>query len=306
MIELVCADKFIKEFEKIHKLKVHKIPLNYFDGRSVLLLMCKCGNTWIALPHCSEGYVQIENSPSENPPLFSFVETQDGNLLCTKNIRWQIRDTRAYSSNVYADKLNFKITLKQDLMNQVFTSNVRRKIRKAHSLGIEVKTTGKKLIDHFYKVYSKRMFELGSPFATRDEIKKGLKLKKLTIFVAYLNNKPIGAATLFKRDETSFENALFATETKYNHCYTTYALHYAMMQYSLQSGAKSYYLGRSTRQSSVHEYKRHFNPEEIALYWSSSHKTKNIRDKKILKKLWRLLPFGVSKLIGGFFYKRIY
>ena len=79
-----------------------------------------------------------------------------------------------------------------------------------------------------------------------------------------------------------------------------------MMKFSLQEKAESYYLGRSTRSSSVHNFKRHFSPIEIPLYWSYSHPKKNIRDNKILKKLWRLLPFRASKFIGKFFYKRIY
>lgn len=305
MIELVCGDSFIKTFERLHNLKVHKIPLEYSNGKRVLLFMCKCGRKWIALPHSSEAYVQTDLSLyKENPP-FSLIETQDGNLLCTKNIHWEIRDRKAFSSNVYADKLNFKIDLQEDLMS-LFSSNVRRKIRKAKSIGIEIKTTGRHLIRDFYKVYSKRMFELGSPFCSKADVKKILKFKTGKIFVAYLNNQAIGAATLIRRDDKSFENALFATERSFNHFYTSYALHYEMMRFALQEKAESYYLGRSTRSSSVHDFKRHFSPTEIPLYWSYSHPKKNIRDNKILKKLWRLLPFSASKFIGKFFYKRIY
>lgn len=305
MIELVCADSFIKTFERLHNLKVHKIPLEYSNGKRVLLLMCKCGRSYIALPHSSEAYVQTDLSSFNQQPLFSFVQTSDGNLLCTKDIKWEIRDRVAFSANVYADKLNFKIDLKEDLMS-LFSSNVRRKIRKAKSIGIEIKTTGRHLIRDFYKVYSKRMFELGSPFCSKADVKKILKLKTGKIFVAYLNNQAIGAATLIRRDDKSFENALFATERNFNHFYTSYALHYEMMKFSLQEKAESYYLGRSTRSSSVHDFKRHFSPIEIPLYWSYSHPKKNIRENKILKKLWRLLPFRASKFIGKFFYKRIY
>ena len=305
MIEIVCADKFIQEFERLHKLKVHKIPLDYFNGRRVLLLMCKCGRNWIALPHCSEAYVQTDLKDYKEQALFRFVETQDGNLLCTKNIHWEIRDTRAYSSNVYADKLNFKIELQDNLMS-MFTSNVRRKIRKSQSLGIEIRTSGKKLIKDFYAVYSRRMFELGSPFSGKDYIKKLLKTKTGKVFVAYHNNKAIGAATLVKRGDDAFENGFFATYQKYNHLYTSYALHYAMMQYCIEEKASSYYLGRSTRQSSVHEYKRHFKPKEIQLYWNYSHPKKNIRDIKLFKKLWRLIPFNLSKELGKYFFERIY
>ena len=122
MIELVCGDSFIKTFERLHNLKVHKIPLEYSSGKRVLLFMCKCRGKWIALPHCSEAYVQTDLSSYRETPPFSLIETQDGNLFCTKNIHWEIRDRKAFSSNVYADKLNFKIELKEDLFS-VFSSN---------------------------------------------------------------------------------------------------------------------------------------------------------------------------------------
>lgn len=303
MIEFVCADEFIKNYERLHGLKVHKIPLEYSNGKRVLLLMCKRYQTWIALPYCNEAYAQTNFTQKEEYP-FQFVETQDGNLLCTKNIHWEIRDTRAFSSNIYADKINFKITLQKDLMN-IFSSNIRRKIRKANTVGIEIKTTGKHLIDDFYQIYTQRMYELKSINCSKDQIKKLLKHQTGKIFVAYLNNQPIGGATLIKRDDYSFENGLFATLPKYNHLYTTYALHYAMIQYTQQQNATFYYLGRSTRSSTVHNYKRHFHPQEIQLYWNYSHPTKNLRNSKLLKHLWSLLPKEIAKKIGGILYKRI-
>ena len=110
MIELTRCDELIKQFEQLHKLKVHKVPLEYFDGRRVLLLMCKCSGVWTDLPFCSEGYVQTCEEEGAKYP-FKFVESQDGNLFCSKNIKWQIRDTRVWSNNVYADKVNFRINI---------------------------------------------------------------------------------------------------------------------------------------------------------------------------------------------------
>lgn len=167
MIELFRADDFIKNFEKRFSKRVYKIPLNYADGRSVLLLMCKCSRRWVALPYCSEAYVQTDMGGFSETPPFTFVESSDGNLFCTKHIRWQIRDTRAWSNNVYAEKLNFSIALTDDNPMNLLSSNIRRKIHKAYSLGVEVKSSGKKLIADFHKVYSRRMFELGSPCASK-------------------------------------------------------------------------------------------------------------------------------------------
>ncbi len=305
MIELLRADDFIRSFEKRFSLHVHKIPLNYANGKSVLLLMCKCSNWWIALPYCSEAYVQTDMSDFKQTPPFTLVESSDGNLFCTKNIRWQIRDSRAWSNNVYAEKLNFVIKLTDSDPITSLNSDTGRKIRKAISSGIEVKSSGKRLISDFHKVYSHRMYELGSPCASKRQISKGCKYGN-KIFVAYKDNIPVGAATLCRRDDTSYENILFATDTRYNHFYTTYALHYAMMCYVREQHATAYWLGRSTRHSGVHLYKSHYRPEERDLFWSYSRPCKDIRQKTWLRKLWRMLPFGLATFLGGIIYKRIY
>lgn len=95
MIELSCAADFIKAFENTYFLKVYKIPLTFFNGREVLLLMCRCPGRWIALPYFSEAYIQTNVDPDEKGHApFVFVESEDGNIFCTRNIRWEIRDRK--------------------------------------------------------------------------------------------------------------------------------------------------------------------------------------------------------------------
>lgn len=304
MIELTRADNFIKEFERVYSLKVHKIPLEYFDGRRVLLLMCKCSGVWIDLPYYSQGYAQTDLSDFDEKAPFKFVESQDGNLFCTKDIKWQLRDTRAYSNHIYADKLNFSLDLDNNQL--IANANVRRKIRKAKTSNLRVVSGGKELVKDFYKVYSQRMYELGSPACGKSLIRRFVKHKSNKIFVVYHNRLPIGGATLSLRNIDSAENVLFATDIRYNHFYTSYLLHDAMIEYARSINMNSYWLGRSTRNSSVHMYKKHFRPTEVDLYWSNSHATKNIRDNKLFRKLWRLLPFRLATLLGPFANRFVY
>ncbi len=268
--------------------------------------MCRCGREWIALPHCSECYVQTDISGLSSKPPFIFVESQDGNLFCSKHIRWQIRDTKAWSNNIYAEKLNFSVSLGENAPMDSLSSNIRRKIRKAKSSGVTIKQGGKELIGDFYKVYSQRMYDLGSPAFGKGYLKRLVWQNGSVIFVAYFEGKPIGGATLGKRDDKSWENGLFSTITEYNHLYTSYALHNAMMVYAKEQGATLYWLGRSTRASNVHKYKSHFKPKETDLFWSYSVPTKNIRNKTFLRRLWRLLPFPIAKILGAIISPRIY
>ncbi|MDR1847342.1 MAG: hypothetical protein LBR17_04410 [Bacteroidales bacterium] len=305
MIEIKDASNFIVNYEHYAK-KVYRIPLTYFDGRQVNILMCKCGYRWIALPYMSIGIMETQGEPVKNPP-FTLFESEEGNLCATANVRWEIRDTKAYSNFLYSDKVNYTIHLR-DLTIPLIDSyppNVRHKIRKAYNNGLIVKQGGESLVNHFYKVYSSRMFEIGICPASKYYIRKRIQNGDYFLFVIYKDNKPVGAASLQHTVMHFMENEFFATDTEYNCLYTSYLLHYAMMQFA-QSKDSDYSLGRSTYDSSVHHYKQHFKAETHKLYWSFSHRTKNIRNNKFLYSLWRLLPYRLVLLLAPFVSRRIY
>lgn len=306
MIELALADEFIKDFESKYKLNVSRIPLNFANGRSVFLLMCRCRGMWIALPYCSECYIETDNRTFNEKPPFVFVESQDGNLFCSRNTRWQIRDTKAWSSNVYDQKLDFVLSLEGSDPIASLPANVKRKMRRSSSLGVSVKVAGKTLVSDFYKVYSKRMHALGSPAFGKRFLGRLAAKKDCAVFVAYYKGKPIGGAMLEKRADNSCINTLFATDTAYNRLYTSYILHNRMMLYAKERGVSRYLFGRSTRHSGVHTFKSHFKPQEIPLFWSYSFRHRNIREYTWLSKLWRLIPFRIANVLGSAISRRIY
>lgn len=306
MIELACADEFIKDFESKYKLKISRIPLNFADGKSVFLLMCRCKRMWIALPYCSECYIETDNKAFCEKPPFVFVESQDGNLFCTRNVRWQIRDTKAWSSNVYDQKLDFELSFEDSDPIGSLPANVKRKMRRSSSLGVSVKVAGKTLVSDFYKVYSKRMHSLGSPAFGKRFLGRLAAKKDCAVFVAYYEGKPIGGAMLEKRADNSCVNTLFATDTAHNRLYTGYALHREMMLYAKEHGTDRYLLGRSTRHSGVHAFKRHFKPREIPLFWSYSFRHRNIREYTWLSKLWRFIPLHAANVLGSVISRRVY
>ena len=305
MIELGNADVFISNFERYGR-KIQRIPLTYFDGRKVNLLMSKCGRRWICLPYLSEGVVETQNVEVENPP-FALFESEDGNLCSTNNSRWEIRDRRAYSNHLYNAKVNFHFSIR-DLdtpLLDVYPSNVKRKVKKAISNGLELKSGGRQYLNHFYKIYSRRMHTIGVCPCGKRYIKQRLKGDDYWLFVVYHGNKPVGVASLMKNSPLYMENEFFATDSDFNHLYTSYMLHYGMMSFAKEHQA-DYSLGRSTFDSSVYQYKQHFKAEQHQLFWSHSHRTTNIRNRKFLYTLWRLLPYRIMLLIAPFVYRRVF
>lgn len=289
MIEVKDATSIIEHYKKIYKRKVYRLPFTILDEKEVALLMIKYRKTFISLPYISQGIVETKPKSFDPIPFPS---------------KWQIRDVVPHSQYVYSDKVNFEINLREEYK---YSSNTIRKIRKAKQNGIIIKyESGISLINDFYKVYTKRMHQIGVPPISKKLIKANLKTNHTILFVAYKDNKPIGGSTLDKISDTYFENTLFATLSSHNKYYTSYLLHDTMINYSLHNDAKTYSFGRSTKDSSVYYFKKHFKAKEIPLYWSFSHKTNTLRNKKWLFSLWKRLPYKLTILFGGIIYRRIY
>jgi len=289
MIEVENASSLIEQFEKIYKRKVYRFPFNFIGKKEFALLMVKCNNTYISLPYLSQGIVET------NPPKFDFQ---------TLSNNWQIRDTIAHSDFIYSDKVNFEINLKQEYN---YTSDIRRKIRKAQLNGVIIKQgVDKNLINDFYKVYTKRMHQKGVPTLYKRHLIRKINSNSTILFVAYKDNKPIGSASIDKITDSYFENNLFATLSSENKNYTSYLLHYSMINYCKENNAKTYSFGRCTKDSSVYYFKKHFKAKEIPLYWSSSHKITSVRNHKWLFSFWKHMPYKISILLGGLIHERIY
>ena len=289
MIEIENASSLIEQFEKIYKRKVYRFPFNFIGKKEFALLMVKCQNTYISLPYLSQGIIET------NPPKLDFQ---------TLSNNWQIRDTIAHSDFIYSDKVNFEINLKQEYN---YTSDIRRKIRKAQLNGVIIKQgVDKNLINDFYKVYTKRMHQKGVPAIYKRHLIRKIESNSTILFVAYKDNKPIGSASIDKITDSYFENNLFATLSSENKNYTSYLLHYSMINYCKENNAKTYSFGRCTKDSSVYNFKKHFKAKEIPLYWSSSHKTTSIRNNKWFFSLWKCLPYRLTILLGGLIHERIY
>ncbi len=307
MIELQNADSFIEDFEKVYKKRITRIPYTTKEGERKTLLMCKCFKRWIALPYYSVAILENKVTDRKTAP-FKLFESEDNNIISTGKEPWEIRDTIGHSQYIYSDKVLpvLDISNKENVWD-LFPSNVKRKIRKAHKNSIQVEHgTSKKILNKFYQAYAVRMREIGVMPMSKSLIARELQTKNTVAFVATLDNKVIGGATLHNMDNSLFSNSFFATVGEYNHYYTSYILHYSMICYAKEKNGRRYSFGRSTRDTSVHNYKKHWKAKEYNLYWSYSKKHKNIRTRKIFYTIWKKLPYSLSSFFGPLLSRYVY
>lgn len=177
-----------------------------------------------------------------------------------------------------------------------FSSNVRRKIRKARKNGIVIEYGGVERVHEFYDVYRKNIRGIGSfalPKRFFKHLVSGYRFGEARVFIATIGDKIVGGAILLTFSCYA-ENAWFATLQDYNRYYVSYALHDAMIRFSADKHSSVYSFGRSTVNSSGHRYKQQWGTTDIPMILSSSEKIRiNPAKLTFAKKMIRLLPEAI-------------
>jgi len=318
---------FFKDFKN---LKPYYFLLSHDDEIFGLLPLVLCGKKIISIPHFSHGgllRLSMQNSSLSDEKLISLpaglIETNnldagfyqlDFNRFdrneTAGNHAVEIRQTTPLFGKLLTEKVLHTIPLKKNYHDQLalFDSSLRRKINKSKKNGIELKTGTNDLLEDFTFVYNKNMHKLGSPTLGKSFFEKLCNSipKSCEITVAYLNEKPIGGGFCIWYNGF-YENTWFSTLQKFNHLYTSYALHNSMIENAIGKNAHTYSLGRSTKNSGVHQYKLQWPVEEKELWFNSNlEKGYSLKDQKWLTKIWKVLPERLVNFVGPYVARRIY
>lgn len=317
----------------------------YFEGRLFAVLNAsKAGKDWFALPHSDSFGFQLTDTASQVPERNVLIELIQGLIrsqalyegaetgIHSKSV--ELSDTtqvREISHSEQVTNLSIRslipllshnepvkvvslidLTGGMGAVMQRFSSNVRRKIRKSASNGIVVTEGGPELIDDFYKIYRTGIHRHGSFGLTKTFFinllneSNSLPGPKARLFIACLGKKPVGSALLLSQLGFS-ENNAFATLPRFNHLYTSYALHHAMISYSVERGISQYSLGRSTPGSGINKFKQQFGGIELPLYYSSQRKETGIQIPfKWVSPVIKALPVKAVRYFDGFVAGKVY
>jgi hypothetical protein len=80
-----------------------------------------------------------------------------------------------------------------------------------------------------------------------------------------------------------------------------------MIKFSIEQNKKKFSFGRSTKDSSLLNFKRQWKPIEKQLFFSYSEEQKvSLKKMTFLTKLWKLLPLRVANFIGPNIAEKLY
>lgn len=264
------------------------------------------GKSIVSLPHFSYASVYA----SETSPFKKWEEVVE-QLAAPRNIaEAEIRLPQTETEAVYPKTASW-LSLQADYRDNFdhFSSNLRRKIRKAGKNEYKVQQGGVELLHDFWKVYSKHMQELGSAALPLKWFRRLLEEYNggyAGIFLIVKHRKVLGGA-LNLEYRGFYENCWFVTTPAAQKEYASYLLHDRMIRHATLIGSETYSFGRSTTGSGVHQFKKQWGTKDVPLFWVKYPASgPGLRNQRWLVFIWKLVPSHLRNLPGRYLAKWIY
>jgi len=215
-------------------------------------------------------------------PHFSYggpiLRCDEENSLRLKNVlkknKFEARSFLKLSNFYSKKKVTCIVELKasQEEQFKLFKSQMRRKLRKTSKYDFNTLHGGIELLDDFYKVFSKKMLEKGSPPLGKvffENLLNEYKYGKVQITVVYMDGNV--AAAGFTLSYLGFNEMCWASSNKkYDKYNANSELYWSMIKDSISNGYEHFSMGRSTVNSGNHYYKKQWSPIEMPIYFNYS------------------------------------
>jgi FemAB-related protein (PEP-CTERM system-associated) len=223
----------------------------------------------------------------------------------------ELRNTTAlpFELHLRTDKISLYLPLAAD-PQQVWKDlrhKTRNRVVKARHAELSVISGGGELLDEFYRVWTIRMHELGTPCYPRKLFVSILETfgDAVRIFLARLSG--VTTAGLFAYTFQGWVQSCWgAALREYDSLGPNYILNWAAIEHYCQEGMKWFDFGRSTVGSGQHTFKERWGATAVPLhwqYWTACGKAPVLtrpEDPKYQRKveIWKRMPLWASRLIG--------
>ncbi len=251
-------------------------------------------------------------------PFLSFTNTEISKKISISEVRkpYQYRvvnkelSSRAYKSSASENcdlseffdshtSVTMRIELNEELWENTFSSNVRRKIRKAKKNNFNINSGyDVEIIKRFYNLYTKSMKYHGMPVYPI-ELLMGIdkNLLDISIFIISKNNVDLaGLITITDGDLTWVPWA--ATNKKELSDYCNYLLYWEAIKVVKAKGAKLFDFGRCQYNSSSYQFKKQFGSYHVALETLGNKKNNIYSFYKPMQIIWKYLPIRITNLLN--------
>jgi serine/alanine adding enzyme len=266
------------------------------------------GNFMVSLPYFNFGGVCSDATEAAEGLLNEAIE-----IAKKENVEhMELRHTRNLFDGlrVKTAKVCMQLRLPRDqeeLWNS-FTSNLRRKIRRARKEGMYLTFGGEEELENFYRVFSTKMRDLGTPVYSKVFFKNILKAfpGSTWICTVYSKDGQAVASGFLVGFKDRLEIPWVSSLKDYDRYYTNLLLYWSSLRFACEKGYRIFDFGRSTPEEGTYKFKEQWGADSVQLYWHYWMRNNgplpelNPRNPKyqVAIKMWKKLPLWVTRIIG--------
>jgi serine/alanine adding enzyme len=223
----------------------------------------------------------------------------------------ELRSVEAIESDLAAgrDKVTFLLRLggDTDKILKSFDAKLRNQIRKSQKSGLSAEFGGLELLPDFYKIFSWKMHDLGTPvwgYGFFKSILESLPDRARIILISH-GEKPIAGGLVLSFKDRLYVPSASAYRSSLKYC-PNHALYWKVIKRGCEQGYKYFDFGRSAVDSPTFKFKKQWVTESTPLNWQYYlNRTKEVPainpnnpKYKIFIRLWRRLPLPVANFLG--------
>jgi len=210
---------------------------------------------------------------------------------------------------IRTDKVTFQLSLQPDseLIWKSFNAKLRNQIRKAQKSELKTEFGSIDKLPEFYKVFSWKMHQLGTPvwgYKFFESILKHLG-NSAEIILVRKDDKVIAGGLIISFADQLYVPSAASYSNILKFC-PNHALYWGVIRRGCENGYNWFDFGRSTIDSNTYRFKKQWVPEPKQLHWqyylNRCDKIPAINPDnekyRIFINLWRKLPLSVANILG--------
>lgn len=263
------------------------------------------GNLWTSLPYFNYAGVLADNKLIEKALIeyaweklkisgCHYVETRQSHLIEDKPVR--------------DEKISMVLRLPKtvELLQSAIGAKLRAQINKTKAYNIQFKVGREDLLDDFYRVFSIKMRDLGTPvYAKSLFLNMLVENPNAKIVSAYINNQVTSVGFIIGWRNT-LEIPWASTLSEANQFNSNMALYWHILKLAIEEQYEFFDFGRSSKDSTTYQFKKQWGAEEHQLYWHYSLPDQsplpainnNNPKYKLAISIWKRLPVWLTQIIG--------
>lgn len=276
---------------------------------------CLSGNQLVSLPFCDYGGVLADDE--ECARVLVSAAGQLAERLGNAAVEFRHIDEVACDRlQTFCHKVRMVLEVPADV-NRLWGNlhaKVRNQIRKGKKERLFSVLGGGELLEHFYRVLSFNMRDLGSPVHSKALVRCVLEEfgASARLQVVYKDNIPVGAGLIIGFGDTVFI-PWASTLRQFNRFCPNMMLYWKFIKYAAESGFQKFDFGRSSPHEGTYNFKKQWGARAIPLHWqygffNGSTESASVQVKEGYTRwisMWKRLPLPLANAIGPHIRKRI-